>query len=121
MSYQLAYLDKQGNWNVDRSPWRTYITRQEARQAIEALAVKTGVKIVGESRVAILQRGHSMLYVSDLPGCYGTVRVKPDLGSERNSDWGFSPNSTEAISLSPYWQIRYRKYLRDTRQEGGVL
>lgn len=120
MSYQLAYLDEQGNWNVDRSPWRTYITRQEARQAIEALVVKTGVKIVMESRPAILhQPGHVMLYVSDLPGHNGTARIKA--GSERNSDWGFSPNSTEAISLSPYWQIRYRKYLRDTRQEGGVL
>jgi hypothetical protein len=59
-----------------------------------------------------------MGYVSDLPGHVGTKRVK--VGSERNSDWGFTNDSAKAIDLSPYWQRRFTKYIRDVQAIGKL-
>jgi hypothetical protein len=47
-------------------------------------------------------------YVSDLPGHRGTTRLT---GSK--APWGFTPDRTKAIALSPYWQRRYLKYCRE--------
>lgn len=62
------------------------------------------------------QIDHTPIYISDLPGHRGLVRIKE--GQERKSDWGWTKNIEQAIPLSPYWQRRFIKYLRDTRQEG---
>ena len=60
-----------------------------------------------------------MGYVSDLPGHNGTTRVK--VGSERNSDWGYTDDSAKAIELSVYWQRRFVKYLRDLAASGELF
>lgn len=60
-----------------------------------------------------------MGYVSDLPGYKGVTRVK--VGSERNSDWGYTNDSAKAIDLSVYWQRRFVKYLRDIRATGELF
>jgi len=65
------------------------------------------------------QQDHTPIYVSDLPGHRGTVRIK--IGSERNSDWGWSTKLSQAIHLTPYWEKRFLKYLKDTNRSGYVL
>lgn len=51
MRYQLAYQSKDGTWNVDRSPLRTYKTYKAAKAAIEFMMIKDGVKIVRAERI----------------------------------------------------------------------
>lgn len=45
MTYQIQYQTKQGDWVTDRSPLRTYKSLASAKQAVEFLVDKTGVRI----------------------------------------------------------------------------
>jgi len=60
------------------------------------------------------------MYISDLPGHVGLVRVKA--GSGITADWGWSNSIHAAIALSPYWQRRFVKYARESSTgRGGRL
>jgi hypothetical protein len=56
-------------------------------------------------------------YVRDLPGHNGTVKAE---GEEMGSDWGYSDNPSDSISLNVFWQRRFVKYLRDTISTGSL-
>jgi hypothetical protein len=50
--YQLRYQTKDNYWVTDRSPFRTYSTKKQAKAAIEFMVDKKGIKIVRIKSVA---------------------------------------------------------------------
>ena len=57
-------------------------------------------------------------YITSLPGHnHDGSRC---IGTERNSDWGWTAKREQAIDLSPYWQRRFLADQRRCNREGTL-
>jgi hypothetical protein len=65
------------------------------------------------------QPNHERWYVADLPGHNGDKPIKS--GNGKRSDWGWTTDRKQALSLSPYWQRRFMAFVkRDHNRTGGL-